>query len=193
MAITRDADKVMHGICNIYTGDPDESMPDEEDIDYDGDWTAGGLSWAGVGYTEDGVATEFTRDTDDVKASESITPIDVLVTGANYLLSFVVMEHTLEMMKLAHGGGTITTTAAGAGQIGKDVFTMSADLEMMAVGFEVQNDLGHWDRMYVPRVKSIATVGTPFALNKVRVFPVELRAMCPITDIEYTRKTDNES
>lgn len=190
MAVTRDADKVLEGIANIYFGEKDVAMPDEETVAYGGDW---GVDWTGVGYTEDGVELEKSTDTDDVKPSETITPINVLVTGAGVTVRFVVMEHTLEMMKLAYGGGTITTTAAGVGQIGKRVLRLASRLESFGLGFEVENHLGHWTRMYVPHVKSIATVGTGFALNKIRMLPVEFRALCEIDDIIITEKTANAS
>lgn len=188
MAITRDADKVMHGIANIYFGAKDEALPDEDTVGYGGDWGSG---WDGVGYTEDGVEIESSVDADDIKPSETKTPIDVLVTGSSFVVRFVVMEHTLEMMKLAFGGGTITTTAAGASNIGKSVLTLSNTLDSYALGFEVENDLGFWDRLYIPHVKSVATVSTPFALDKVRMFPVEFRGLCDPTEIEYIRKTAN--
>lgn len=191
MAVTRDAEKVLHGIANVYFGPKDEAMPDEETIDLGGDWTAGSLDWEGVGYTEDGVELEKSTDTEDVKPSETITPVDVLVTGVSIAVRFVVMEHTLEMMKLAYGGGTITTTAAGASQIGKTVLTLSNALDSYALGFEVENEFGFYDRLYIPHVKSVASVGTGFALNKVRMFPVEFRALCEPSDIVYTRKTAN--
>lgn len=190
MAVTRDPDKVLEGIANIYFGDKDEALPDENAVDYGGDWTeSGSLSWEGVGYTEDGVEVEKSTDTEDVKPSETITPINVLVTGAGVAIRFVCMEHTLEMMKLAYGGGSIATTAAGAGQIGKRVLTLSPTLDSFALGFEVLNEHGFFTRMHVPHVKSVATVGTGYALNKIRMFPVEFRALCEIDDITFVEKT----
>lgn len=188
MAVTRDADKVLEGIANVYFAEKGTPLPDEETVDYGGDW---GIGWEGVGYTEDGVEAEKSTDTDDVKPSETINPINILVTSVGLAIRFVVMEHTLEMMKLAYGGGTITTQAAGVGAIGKRTLTLSSKLDSFALGFEVENEAGFFTRMYVPHVKSVATVGTGFALNKIRLLPVEFRALCTMEEIEWTEKTAN--
>lgn len=187
-AAARDADKVLHGVANMYYGDAEETKP-LDSVDYDGDWGAG---WTPFGFSEDGVATEKSTDTDDVKASEQVTPLNVLVTGVNVLVRITVIESTLEFMKVAFGGGTITTQAASTGGvIGKSTLTLGTALDRYAVGFEVENELGFWTRMYVPKVLSVATVGTEFKLNGIRAYPIEFRAICAPEEIEVWSKTAN--
>lgn len=184
-ASTRSADKVLHGVANMYYGAASATKP-LDSIDYDGDW---GVAWTPFGFSEDGVATEKNTDTEDVKASEQVTPLNVLVTGVNFIVRITVIESTLEFMKVAFGGGTLTTTAASTGVIGKKTLTLGTSLDRYAIGFEVENELGYWTRMYVPKVLSVATVGTEFKLNGIRAYPIEFRAICKPSEVEVWSKT----
>lgn len=193
-AATRDADKVLHGIANMYHAEAEVYANEAamhtalDDVDYDGDW---GSDWTPFGYSEDGVATEKNTDTDDVRASESVTPLNVLVTGVNFIARITVIESTLEFMKVAFGGGTLSTTAAGAGQIGMKKLKLGTGLDRYAIGFEVENELGFWTKMYVPKVLSVATVGTDFKLNGIRAYPIEFRAICKPEEVVVWSKTAN--
>lgn len=193
-AAARDADKVLHGVANMYYGDADVYADETalyaalDDVDYDGDW---GADWTPFGYSEDGVETEKNTDTDDIKASESVTPLGTLVTGVNFIVRISVIESTLEFMKVAFGGGSLSTVAAGAGQIGRKTLKLGTSLDRYAIGFEVENELGFWTRMYVPRVQSVATVGTAYKLNGIRAYPIEFRAICKPEEVITFSKTAN--
>lgn len=74
--------------------------------------TAWVAAWIDLGYaTEDGVTISKTRDIEDIPAWQSFYPVRKIVTGENFTVSFSLMQWNENTIKLAFGGGTVTTTA----------------------------------------------------------------------------------
>ena len=158
-----------------------------ESVPIDGDW---GVDWYHPGFTEEGVATTFERETEAQNVEEDPLPAFYSTTTATFNVATSFAEDTLENIKLAMGGGIITVTAAGTGQIGKEALQLSEELEELALGFEGKNAQGFWRRVYIPRVVAMGSVETSYrrAANK-RVYPAEFGSICAIGEIEIINMT----
>jgi predicted metal-dependent phosphotriesterase family hydrolase len=181
---------VITGQASIFTAPAGTALP-ADDLLVGVDWA---VPWVNVGATEEGLQFLSGSNTQDITIEEQSLPVAVLVTSRNIRLQFSVSEDTLASMKLAYGGGVISTVAPGTTQIGKSVLTLSDVMDRLAVGFEVVNPTGFYRRVYVPTVLSVADVTTSFrrAANN-RSYNVELRAVCPPNQIVITDKTANHT
>jgi hypothetical protein len=74
--------------------------------------TAWSATWVDLGYaTEDGVAFSKSRDVEGVRGWQSFYPLRRIITGEDVTASFTLMQWNEITLKLAFGGGVVTTTA----------------------------------------------------------------------------------
>lgn len=191
---TYDRTKVMSGMAAVYlapynTTSPAE-LPDEDTIELGGTWPATPQPWTPIGATQEGVSLMFRRSTENLTIEEQLTPVKVETTEVELLVEATLAESTLETMRLAFGGGTITTQAAGVGVIGKKELQISSDLQHFALGMEGQNPLGFFRRMLIPDIVSIADVEeTNRRAASLRLYKVSFRALVPPEEIVIVDKT----
>lgn len=67
--------------------------------------------WVHVGYSEDGWTFEIDRTFEDIMVAEEIDPIDIYKTAQTINLNGEMAQATLENLKYAMSGGTITEDA----------------------------------------------------------------------------------
>lgn len=146
--------------------------------------------WVTPGGTEEGVSFAVGSDTTDIRIEEQSTPVRVTMNTRNIRILAALSEDTIENMKLAYGGGIITTTAAAVGVPGKKGLKLSEELDELAAGFEGKSPQGFFRRVVIPRVISVADVTTQYrrAANN-RSYAIELRAICSVADIDIADKT----
>jgi len=187
-----DRTKVMTGQAQVYIGAYSASAPLALPLDsvaLGGAWPAG---FTAIGATEEGVTLAVARETEDIAIEEQMTPVDVTTTSMDVRVEATLSQDTLDTMKLAFGGGTITTTAAGVGTIGKKELVIASDLDKLTLGFECKNPDGFFRRMLVPLVVSIADVEAAFrrAAN-ARRYKTSFRTLVKPEDIIIRDKTAN--
>lgn len=177
---------VLVGNATLYTAPANTAAP----ADTLADGAAWPTPWVHVGGTEEGVNFAVGSDTNDIRIEEQSTPVLVTMNTRNIRILAVLAEDTVEMMKLAYGGGTIATQAAAAGVIGKKTLTLSETLDKLAAGFEGKSPQGFFRRVYIPEIISIADITTTYrrAANN-RSYAVELRAICAVSAIQIVDKT----
>jgi hypothetical protein len=74
--------------------------------------TAWSATWIDMGYaTEDGVAISKSRDIQTIMGWQSFFPLRRIVTGEDFTVAFSLMQWNESTVKLALGGGVVTTTA----------------------------------------------------------------------------------
>jgi len=187
-----DRDLVMTGEAQCYVGAYSASSPlalPAETVAVGGAWPVG---WIPVGATEEGVTLAVSRETEDITIEEQMTPVDVTTTGMDVRVETVLSQDTLDTMKLAFGGGTITTTAAGVGQIGKKELVLASSLDKLSLGLETDNADGFWRRMRVEKIVSIADVETQYRrAQNARRYAVSFRCLIAPEEIEIVEKTAN--
>jgi hypothetical protein len=187
-----DRTKVIVGQAQLYTGPYSATSPlalPAESVALGGAWPVG---WVASGATEEGVTLAVGRETEDIMIEEQMTPVDVTTTSMNIRVETVLSEDTLETWKLAYGGGTIVTTAAGPAQIAKKELTIASDLTRLALGFEAKNEFGFFRRVLIPIVVSIADVEWQArrAVNARRL-ATSFRCLAAPEEIEIVDKTGN--
>jgi hypothetical protein len=190
-----DRTKVMPGMAQIYLAPYSVASPavlPADTVALGGTWPASPQPWTPIGATEDGVTMAFRRNTTDQMIEEQMTPVGVETADADLRYECSLSEDTLETMRIAFGGGTVTTTAAATGQIGKKVLVLSTDLDHFALGFEAKNPDGFFRRMLIPDIVSIADISTPFRRAAgPRRYRVAFRALVAPEAVTIVNKTAN--
>lgn len=161
------------GEADLYTA-PLETVKPEDALAYRGDFA----DFEFAGGTEDGVTLTFGRETTEHRLEEDPFPALITVNSATFSLAFGLGEDTFESMKLAYGGGTITSAA------GKRTFALAAELEELAILMEAKTADGGHRRIYIPRMVATGEVGTPYRRSEgKRMYPVTLQSLCALSEI----------
>lgn len=148
-------------------------------------WTYGGLS-------SDGLTLQIDRKEKRHTVDEVSIPAAITVESTTMKVLFKFAEATLENLKYASGGGTISVQAAGVGIIGRKTLTLSEDLEKLAVGFEGINPFGFFRRVIIPRVVSVGKIKAEWDRSKNKqVYAAEFESICMISEVKMYDKTAN--
>lgn len=184
------ADNVNVGVASMYVQPWDPAVPAElpaDTVDLGTTWTT---PWTPIGATDSGLEFQFSRKTNPIMIEEQVIEVDEETESLTFSMNVTLAEDTLATMRLAYGGGTVTTTAAGAGTPGLRTLTLSTDLEAFAFGFEVKNEAGFWRRYLVPKVKSVADVKTTFSRSKdKRMYSISLSSLVAPEQVVIREKT----
>jgi len=180
---------VIYGTGILFTAATGTSAPSDANLGVGTAWT--GLGWAYVGALLDGVTVTFNPSTQDINIEEQPTPVGVAVTTANLTITANMSEETLANVNLAWGNaGSIAVTAAGAGQPGKSVLTLSTTLTEVAVALVGKNAYGYAGVLQIPNVISAGQVQTAYRrAAQQRVYPLTLNSVCAFSLITWTYLT----
>lgn len=182
--------RIMSGLVQVYLGPYDELTPlalPADTVALGGAWPAG---WVPIGATETGVNLLFRRSTQNLTIEEQLTPVAVETTEVECKVEATLAQDTFETMRVAFGGGEITTTAAGVGQIGKKELVISTDLEHFSLGLEGKNTYGHWRRVLIPDVVSVADVEQANRrAAALRMYKVSFGSLVPPEDMTFIEMT----
>ena len=142
--------------------------------------------WIPVGATEAGSTLAVKRTTDSITIEEQITDVDQHTKSMMVSIDLELSEDTFQAMQLAFGGASVTATAAGASQVGKNALTLNTALTYYVVGFESINQFGFWRRCVIPKCVSIANTKTAYQRSKKqRTYTVSINNLCPPEAILY--------
>jgi len=171
------------GIC--WTAPVGSSLPSDQNLGNATSWT--GAGWTYVGATDQGVSVSYNPSTVDIRIEEQETPVQTIVDSATLQISFDISEETVAGINLAYGnGGTVSVTAAGAGQPGKTVLNLSTNFVQMAAALLGKNAAGFPHILYVPAVMSAGTVATSYRRAAAqRMYPTTLNAVCAQSSIQF--------
>jgi hypothetical protein len=127
----------------------------------------------------------ISRSTNDITIEEQINAVDVATTALDPRLEITLSEDTLETMKLAYGGGTITTVAPATGQPGYRELVVAEDIENLTIGLEGVNSKDQWRRVIWLDVLSVADVETSYRRSETqRLYACSFRLISPIADMK---------
>jgi hypothetical protein len=180
---------VIFGTGILFTAAVGTSAPSDANLGVGSAWT--GLGWAYVGALLDGVTVTFAPTTQDISIEEQPTPVGVAITTANLTFTCNMSEETLANVNLAWGNaGSIAVTAAGAGQPGKSVLTLSTNFQQVAVALVGKNAFGFAGVLQVPQMISAGQVQTAYRrAAQQRVYPLTLNSICPFSSITWSYLT----
>lgn len=185
------ADNVNVGLASMYVQPYSTTVPaalPDDDVDLGTQWDA---PWTPLGATDSGLEFQFSRKTNPIMIEEQVIEVDEETESLTFSMNVTLAEDTLATMRLAYGGGTVTTTAPGTTTPGLRTLQLSTDLEAFAFGFEVKNEAGFWRRYLVPKVKSVADVKTTFSRSKdKRMYAVTFSSLVAPEEVIIREKTD---
>ena len=177
---------VIRGQAQIWTRpqDDDATLP-ANTMPLGGDWSVaepdGNPLWTSIGASESGATMRFSRSTNDITIEEQLNPVDIATTGVDPRIEVTLSEDTLETMKLAYGGGTITTVAPTATVPGYKELVIAEDIEHLTLGLEGMNTKTEWRRVLWLDVLSVADVETSYRRAETqRLYAVSFRLVSPI-------------
>ena len=179
---------VIRGMAQIWTRPQDDTatLPSNT-LALGGDWSVpatGNANWTPTGASESGATMRFSRSTNDITIEEQMNPVDIATTSIDPRLEVTLAEDTLETMKLAYGGGTITTVAPQTGIPGYRELTIAQDIDHLTLGLEGMNTNTQWRRVLWLDVLSVADVETSYRnAESQRLYAVSFRLVSPITSM----------
>lgn len=177
---------VIRGQAQIWTRPQDDTatLP-ANSLALGGDWAGAGGNplWTPIGASESGATMRFSRSTNDITIEEQLNPVDIATTSVDPRIEVTLSEDTLETMKLAYGGGTITTVAPATGVPGYKELTIAEDIEHLTLGLEGMNTKTQWRRVLWLDVLSVADVETSYRRSETqRLYAVSFRLVSPIAN-----------
>lgn len=176
---------VIRGMAQIWTRPQDDTavLPPNT-LALGGDWATSNPLWTPTGASESGATMRFSRSTNDITIEEQLNPVDIATTSVDPRLEVTLAEDTLETMKLAYGGGTITTVAPATGVPGYRELTVAQDIDHLTLGLEGMNTKSQWRRVLWLDVLSVADVETSYRNAETqRLYAVSFRLVSPITSM----------
>lgn len=178
-------DKVLVGLARLFVGAYNPTTPlalPANTVALNGTWPVG---WTPIGATEEGVAFNFSRSTESVRIEEQATPVHKNTSELDWNIEAVLSEDSLETMKLALGGGTITVTPPATGVPGTRTLVISTDMDKLCLGMEGQNEFGFWRRFRIPLITSEGNVAARYRrAADARRYNVKLNALCAPEEVE---------
>lgn len=145
--------------------------------------------WEAVGATMEGVTFGFAREATDIRIEEQVTQVDQKTASVGFTVTVTLSEDTLDTMRKAYGGGTITTVAAAAGVPGTKKLVISSEIEHFALGLEGQAPPRAglptpWRRILIPDVTSVASVETAYRRSaQQRTYNCTFTSLVPPEDV----------
>lgn len=165
--------------ATIYFAPVGETLPDETTVEYGDAW---GGNWAQLGYTLAPLAVGYSREEYEVEVEQITLPIKRIKTKESVTLETTLAEVTAANLQLAIGG-TVTTTAAGAGQRAFEELKAGGDtvLDEYAWGIEGLHQDAAGNRFPARLViyKGTATLNgqLEFSKKKESGLPLQIKAL----------------
>jgi hypothetical protein len=140
--------------------------------------------WSPPGATTEGLTFGFSRDSNDITIEEQPSPVDTRTNGLEFTMDCTLSEDTIETMRIAYGGGIVTTVAATTTLHGYQDLKISSEMEDFAFGFEGENQFGLARRVVVPVVKSVGDIQTAYRrADSQRAYEVSFKSLVSLDDV----------
>lgn len=138
-----------------------------------------------VGATNEGFQVNVETSTTQVTIEEQSTPVDEKVESKAVGIEAALAEDTLESIRLAWGGSTITVEQAAAGVAGTNKMTLTDNIEYYYAALEFRNYNGLARRILVDKTSVTGSGATSFrrAADK-RMYPMRVASLCPPSGIQ---------
>jgi len=125
---------IVMGNAIVYYAPVGESEP-ADSVAYG---TAWGGNWARVGYTNAPLVMAYEDEQVEAVPQEALTAVKRAKSAESARFETSLAELEADYLKLAFGAGTVSNTAAGAGQVAKEELVIGGDVDLdeYAWGFE---------------------------------------------------------
>lgn len=180
---------ILVGPVTLYAAPTGTTLP-ADTVAAGGAWPAG---WAKVGYTLEGAKAGYTFDSLAIAIEEALGDVDARKTHEGFAIEVMLAEFNLTNLQRAWGGATVTETAAGVGQPGKESFSMggTSTIQKLMWGLEGSyvSDLGntHPIRLFVFRGSAEEGAELEWSKSKMTGIPLKIRAFEDMTRTKGAR------
>lgn len=158
----RNPNAVLAGTGWLYAAEPDGLTPEPAPAAAPTDPSAApGGTWAGVGYTDDGVRLEWDMTYEDIRVAEEASPLRTLWTEVTYRLALVAAQFETALLRLALNGGVADSVV---GPPEEETFAppnVGEDLPTSLL-FRFRNEYGAGSDLYMALAKNTASASVPF-------------------------------
>lgn len=192
MPVLYNPQNVVVGMAVGYFAKANTAMP-ANTIEYAGDW---GTGWVQAGATEEGWRLGGDTSTTSHNVEEQANPVAVTLDSQSINISAALAEDTLQSLRLAFGGGTITVTPGTSPAPTIHEFKLAANVEEFAVGLDLETypvTIGTGAtavlkkvtrRIYIPRAAGSGSVDAAFRRAAAkRTWPITFAALCKPEEI----------
>lgn len=192
MALTPSYDRrnVLTGLAAMFLKSADPNVPatlPPNTLPLGDPWPT---DWTPPGATTEGLTFGFSRDSNDIVIEEQPNPVDTRTNGLEFTMDVTLSEDTIETMRIAYGGGVVTTVAATATAHGYQDFRIADEMEDFAFGFEGENQFNLPRRVVVPVVKSVGDIQTAYRrADSQRSYEVSFKSLVALKDVKIRNIT----
>lgn len=146
-------------------------------------WEA--LGFISAGATNEGFKINAESSTTTITIEEQPTPVGEEVEGRTLRIEAALAEDTMEVIRMAWGGGPITVQAASSTLVGTRKMRLSTVPEYWIGCLETMNLLGMPRRFCIPKLSAIGSGETSFrrAADK-RLYPIGFGSLCRPDEVE---------
>lgn len=161
------------GPGELYHAPFDTAEPADEEVSNRIPETSVSGDWADLGGTNGGVTLELSLDYTELEVDQIVDIVGRRLTKREMKLNTSLAETTLENLKIANNGGTITT-GTGYATFDPKMDTSAATPEYIALIFDgVNGGDSRRRRVIARRVLSVAGIGQEYSKDSQTLFPVE--------------------
>lgn len=195
MALTPiyDRKKIMTGQAALWLQPYDPDLPAAlppvtEPLGFDWSGIAEQV-WEAAGATMEGVSITFSREASDIRIEEQVTVVDQKTTSGGFTVSVQLSEDSMETMRYAYGGGTLTVVPPTATDPGTKQLTIQTDVGHFALGLESQAPTRTglatpWRRILIPDITSVTEVETSYRrAEQQRVYSCTFTSLVPFEEV----------
>lgn len=175
-----DATEVRLGVTgHLYKAPVGSTAPTDED-------TALNAAFVELGYTENGPSLTVNTTKQSFTPWQSFFPVRETITAQEVMASFTLWQTNADTLKLAWGGGTVTTTTGGT----KFTPPATATVNEGAFVFEIE-DGSIKDRWYIPRASISLGGDVSFSKDGVTGYPITITYLQPASGSPWELFTNN--
>lgn len=166
MGVLYNPQNVVVGLAVGFVAEVGTALP-ADTVEFAGDW---GVDWVQAGGTEEGWRLGSNTSTTPHKIEEQPNPVLTTLDSRDFNIAASLAEDTLDSMRLAFGGGTITVD----GITGVTTFTLSDGIDEFMVGLDMMTVGGKTRRIILPRASGSGNVDVAFRRAAAkRLWPVQ--------------------
>ena len=171
------------GPARVFYAPVGETLPDENSVDYGDAW---GGNWAEVGTTKTPVTAKYEVETAEAMVEQVTAAIKRWITSEKLSFETVLAEMDIDILNLLIEG-TVTTTAAGASQVGMKELEAGNTWIMTekAWGFEglYQDDSGNQFpiRLFIYRATARINGDMEFGKADTTGYPLRVEALADVS------------
>lgn len=177
MGVLYDPQNVVVGLAVGYFA-PVGTAPPADTVKFEGTWP---VAWVNPGGTEDGWRLTSNSSTQTHKIEEQPNPVLVTLEARDLGIAASLAEDTLDSLRLAFAGGTITVAGSG---LAVETFTLAPDIEEFAVGLDMRTVGSMTRRIIIPRASGSGNVDVAFRRSAAkRLWPVQFTQLCKPSEV----------